>query len=249
MGRRGGAQPPRPGGLSPAPGHRGAPAPPSAGDQGREGRGKAMPVDPHAPRAVSRQAPRAYVHDHRQASGAGLERMSRWTPWRWGWPPCAGPRPSGGDRWPRTCATHPSPTSPTGWTDEPDLLTTERIRGKRLDRGGGPGGAHRGEAAIGAHVAGLVEDGATLQLGIGAIPNAVLAALRGHRDLGVHTEMFSDGVVDLVRGRGDHRGPQAGPPGQGGGLLRRRHRAARTPSCTTTPGWSCTPATTPTTPP
>jgi acyl-CoA hydrolase len=54
------------------------------------------------------------------------------------------------------------------------------------------------DAAIGAHVAGLVEDGATLQLGIGAIPNAVLAALRGHRDLGVHTEMFSDGVVDLV---------------------------------------------------
>ena len=50
-------------------------------------------------------------------------------------------------------------------------------------------------------------------------------------------------------GRGDHRGPQAGPPGQGGGLVRRRHRAARTPSCTTTPGWSCTPATTPTTPP
>jgi 4-hydroxybutyrate CoA-transferase len=55
------------------------------------------------------------------------------------------------------------------------------------------------EAAIGAHVAGLVEDGATLQLGIGAIPNAVLAALRGHRDLGVHTEMFSDGVVELVQ--------------------------------------------------
>ena len=54
------------------------------------------------------------------------------------------------------------------------------------------------EEAIGAHVAGLVEDGATLQLGIGAIPNAVLAALRGHRDLGVHSEMFSDGVVDLV---------------------------------------------------
>ena len=54
------------------------------------------------------------------------------------------------------------------------------------------------DAAIGAHVAGLVEDGATLQLGIGAIPNAVLAALRGHRDLGVHSEMFSDGVVDLV---------------------------------------------------
>lgn len=52
--------------------------------------------------------------------------------------------------------------------------------------------------AIGEHVAGLVQDGDTLQLGIGTIPNAVLAALRSHRDLGIHTEMFSDGVVDLV---------------------------------------------------
>jgi acyl-CoA hydrolase len=46
-------------------------------------------------------------------------------------------------------------------------------------------------------VAGLVEDGACLQMGIGAIPGAVLARLKGKRDLGVHTEMFSDGVVDL----------------------------------------------------
>lgn len=51
---------------------------------------------------------------------------------------------------------------------------------------------------IGRHVAGLVEDGATLQLGIGAIPDAVLQALADRRDLGVHTEMFSDGVLDLV---------------------------------------------------
>ncbi|HEU5050909.1 MAG TPA: acetyl-CoA hydrolase/transferase C-terminal domain-containing protein [Gemmatimonadales bacterium] len=54
------------------------------------------------------------------------------------------------------------------------------------------------ERAIGKHVAALVEDGATLQLGIGAIPDAVLAALGGHRDLGIHSEMFSDGVIDLV---------------------------------------------------
>lgn len=54
------------------------------------------------------------------------------------------------------------------------------------------------QRAIGKHVASLVEDGATLQMGIGAIPNAVLAALGGHKDLGIHTEMFSDGVVDLV---------------------------------------------------
>jgi 4-hydroxybutyrate CoA-transferase len=51
---------------------------------------------------------------------------------------------------------------------------------------------------IGRHVAELIDDGATLQLGIGAIPDAVLKALSGRRDLGVHTEMFSDGVVDLV---------------------------------------------------
>lgn len=52
---------------------------------------------------------------------------------------------------------------------------------------------------IGTYVADLVEDGATLQLGIGEIPNAVLAALANHRDLGIHTELFSDGVVDLYQ--------------------------------------------------
>ncbi|MCG8449274.1 MAG: hypothetical protein MI725_06815 [Pirellulales bacterium] len=54
------------------------------------------------------------------------------------------------------------------------------------------------ERAIGRHVAELVEDGATLQLGIGAIPDAVLSSLRDRKDLGIHSEMFSDGVVDLV---------------------------------------------------
>ncbi len=52
--------------------------------------------------------------------------------------------------------------------------------------------------AIGEHVAGLVPDGATLQTGIGQIPSAVLAALRNHHDLGIHTEMLSDAVIDLV---------------------------------------------------
>jgi acyl-CoA hydrolase len=56
----------------------------------------------------------------------------------------------------------------------------------------------RVDRAIGGHVAALVDDGATLQLGIGGIPDAVLAALGNHRDLGIHTEMFSDGVLDLV---------------------------------------------------
>ena len=54
------------------------------------------------------------------------------------------------------------------------------------------------ERRIGEYVAGLVPDGATLQLGIGAIPTATALALRDHRDLGVHTEMFTDSVVDLV---------------------------------------------------
>jgi acetyl-CoA hydrolase len=52
--------------------------------------------------------------------------------------------------------------------------------------------------AIGAHVADLVEDGATLQMGVGEIPDAVLLQLQDKRDLGIHTEMFSDGVVSLV---------------------------------------------------
>jgi acyl-CoA hydrolase len=54
------------------------------------------------------------------------------------------------------------------------------------------------ERRIGEHVAELVPDGATLQMGIGAIPAAVGAALVGKRDLGIHTEMFTDVVVDLV---------------------------------------------------
>jgi acyl-CoA hydrolase len=54
------------------------------------------------------------------------------------------------------------------------------------------------ERRIGEQIAALVEDGSTLQLGIGAIPNAAAAALRDRCDLGVHTELFSDGVVDLV---------------------------------------------------
>jgi acyl-CoA hydrolase len=54
------------------------------------------------------------------------------------------------------------------------------------------------ELAIGRNVASLVEDGAALQMGIGAIPAAVLEALKEHRDLGVHTEMFSDSLIDLI---------------------------------------------------
>ncbi len=55
------------------------------------------------------------------------------------------------------------------------------------------------EMAIGKNVAALVEDGATLQMGIGGIPNAVLHFLTTHKNLGVHTEMFSDGILPLVK--------------------------------------------------
>ena len=55
------------------------------------------------------------------------------------------------------------------------------------------------ELSIGRNVAELVRDGAVLQLGIGGIPNAVLAALGDRKDLGVHTEVVSDGILDLVR--------------------------------------------------
>ena len=54
------------------------------------------------------------------------------------------------------------------------------------------------EAKIGEYVANLIEDRSTLQMGIGSIPNAVLARLTNHKDLGLHTEMFSDGVIDLI---------------------------------------------------
>ncbi|MBF0448457.1 MAG: GNAT family N-acetyltransferase [Magnetococcales bacterium] len=52
--------------------------------------------------------------------------------------------------------------------------------------------------SIGHNVAMLIEDGSTLQMGIGRIPDAVLQSLQGHHRLGIHTEMFSDGLVDLM---------------------------------------------------
>ncbi|MBN8663725.1 MAG: acetyl-CoA hydrolase/transferase family protein [Chitinophagales bacterium] len=53
------------------------------------------------------------------------------------------------------------------------------------------------ELKIGQYIAGMIEDGSTLQMGIGTIPDAVLKALTNHKDLGVHTEMLSDGVISL----------------------------------------------------
>lgn len=54
------------------------------------------------------------------------------------------------------------------------------------------------ELKIGRNCASLVENGATLQMGIGSIPDAVLASLEDHKNLGIHTEMFSDGLIPLI---------------------------------------------------
>ena len=54
------------------------------------------------------------------------------------------------------------------------------------------------EEKIGEYIASLIEDKSTLQMGIGSIPNAALSKLYNHKDLGLHTEMFSDGVIDLI---------------------------------------------------
>jgi len=54
------------------------------------------------------------------------------------------------------------------------------------------------EEKIGGFIASLIEDRSTLQMGIGSIPNAALSKLKNHKDLGLHTEMFSDGVIDLI---------------------------------------------------
>ena len=55
------------------------------------------------------------------------------------------------------------------------------------------------EKTIGRYCAELIEDGACLQMGIGSIPNAILSCLRNHKNIGIHTEMFSDGILPLVK--------------------------------------------------
>ncbi|MGB7843095.1 MAG: acetyl-CoA hydrolase/transferase C-terminal domain-containing protein [Salinimicrobium sp.] len=62
-----------------------------------------------------------------------------------------------------------------------------------------PGNPSEVEKQIGRHVAELIEDGATLQMGIGNIPNVVLSNLMNHKRLGIHTELFSDGVLPLIK--------------------------------------------------
>lgn len=60
------------------------------------------------------------------------------------------------------------------------------------------GGSSELHMKVGQHIAGMIPDGATLQMGIGSIPDAVLQNLANHKDLGIHTELFSDGVVEMV---------------------------------------------------
>jgi len=60
------------------------------------------------------------------------------------------------------------------------------------------GNANETVKKIGHHIASLIEDGATLQLGIGNIPDQVLKNLGNHKNLGLHTEMLSDGVIPLI---------------------------------------------------
>jgi acetyl-CoA hydrolase len=61
------------------------------------------------------------------------------------------------------------------------------------------GGTSELHLRVGEHIAEMIPNGATLQMGIGSIPDAVLANLGNHRDLGIHTELFSDGVIDMVQ--------------------------------------------------
>lgn len=74
-----------------------------------------------------------------------------------------------------------------GWTEaDYALVAVDPIQPGEIDR------------TIGQHVAERVRDGSTIQVGIGAVPNAVLAHLGDRRDLGVHTELISDGLIDLI---------------------------------------------------
>jgi 4-hydroxybutyrate CoA-transferase len=93
------------------------------------------------------------------------------------------------ERMPRT---HGNNVVPLSRVDA--LIATDRpLHGHHID------GETPVEARIGEIIAGLVEDGSTLQMGIGGIPNAALSRMTEKRDLGIHTEMFSDRIVDLVQ--------------------------------------------------
>ena len=92
-------------------------------------------------------------------------------------------------------------------------------------------------------IAAEIEDGACLQIGIGGMPNAVCALLleSGVRDLGIHTEMMTDGLVDLYKAGRITGAQKAAEPGQGGLHLRARLAAISTPRSTATRDMHCCP--------
>lgn len=71
--------------------------------------------------------------------------------------------------------------------DDSQLLTVDFAKPTEIER------------TIGRYCAELIEDGACLQMGIGSIPNAILSCLNNHKDIGIHTEMFSDGILPLIK--------------------------------------------------
>ena len=81
-----------------------------------------------------------------------------------------------------------------------------------------------GTKKIGEYVALLIVDETTLQMGIGKIPDAVLNSLLHHRDLGIHTEMFSDGVIELDAEGNNQQFPQKHSPPQGSHFFLYRHQ-------------------------
>ncbi|MBV0892065.1 hypothetical protein KTN05_09400 [Paracoccus sp. Z118] len=92
---------------------------------------------------------------------------------------------------------HTPPTPGTRWPD--DLPVHLTVRAEAAPLAPKPGDAGDEERAIAAHVAGLVPDRAVIQIGIGRLPDTILDALRGHRDLGLHSGVLSDGAAALVR--------------------------------------------------
>ncbi len=81
----------------------------------------------------------------------------------------------------------------------PDIRLDLRVRSSRAPAMLAPAALAETEAAIAHRVAALVPDGATIELGIGALPDAILATLTSHRDLGIHSGMLGDGVVALAQ--------------------------------------------------
>ncbi len=118
--------------------------------------------------------------------------------------------------------------------DEPLLVYNQDVSDELADQ-------------IGKYVARIVEDGDTIQVGYGSIPNAILANLEGKKHLGVHTELLSDGIVEPDPQGGHRQQPEDPRPGQDGGHLLHGHpghlRVPRRQSLASSSGPSITPTT------